>query len=209
MGTAKRWNMEKGFGFIIPDRPGADDVFVHAMSLVDTNAIREGARLCFRMDFDHAKGKARAEDVTGGYIDPSRPPPGARSNGGGGGMGGGGYGGAGAYRRRWRRLCRRYRRVCGCWRQLWWRRIRRRICRRDGVRRRGGRRRLLRLRRCQRRLRRRRRLRRTRAALGCGAAPGYDVAAGGYSMGSYNGIPTPGRRRLRARRAATGPRNHR
>ena len=101
MGTAKRWNMEKGFGFIIPDRPGADDVFVHAMSLVDTNAIREGARLCFRMDFDHAKGKARAEDVTGGYIDPSRPPPGARSNGGGGGMGGGGmcggYGGGGAY----------------------------------------------------------------------------------------------------------------
>lgn len=81
MGTAKRFNMEKGFGFIIPDG-GGDDIFVHAMNITDGNALREGARICFKTGVDERKNKARAEEVTGGYVDPSRPPPGAASRGG-------------------------------------------------------------------------------------------------------------------------------
>merc|ERR1719382_1324025 len=82
MGTVKNFNMEKGFGFIIPDG-GGDDVFAHGNSLTDGNALREGSRVAYRMDFDHAKGKARAEEVTGAYNDPSRPQ--RRTAGGGGG----------------------------------------------------------------------------------------------------------------------------
>merc|ERR1719487_815309 len=51
MGTAKRWNMEKGFGFIVPD-DGGEDIFVHAMSLIDANALADGARVCYAQSFD-------------------------------------------------------------------------------------------------------------------------------------------------------------
>ena len=74
MGTVKNFNMEKGFGFIIPD-DGTEDIFAHGNSLTDGNALREGTRVCFRKDFDASKNKGRAEDVTGAYTDPSRPPP--------------------------------------------------------------------------------------------------------------------------------------
>ena len=96
MGTAKRWNMEKGFGFVVPD-DGGEDIFVHAESILDGNALYEGGRVCFRKGFDSAKNKVRAEDVTGAYTDPSRPmgknatgaaPPGYPY---GGGYGTGGY----------------------------------------------------------------------------------------------------------------------
>merc|ERR1719223_1835094 len=92
MGTAKRWNMEKGFGFIVPDG-GGDDMFVHANALLDGNALRDGARVCYRKSFDHAKNKDRAEEVTGAYTDPSRPPPRPPPGGMGGGFGGGMGGG--------------------------------------------------------------------------------------------------------------------
>jgi len=94
MGTTKRFNMETGFGFIIPDG-GGDDIFVHAMNITDGNALREGARVCFKTGVDERKNKAHAKEVTGGYVDPSRPgffafsmplslssPPGAASRGG-------------------------------------------------------------------------------------------------------------------------------
>lgn len=74
MGTAKRFIMEKGFGFITPDT-GGDDLFIHSSNLLDGNALREGARVCFRPSYDHQKYKPIAEEVTGAYIDPSRPPP--------------------------------------------------------------------------------------------------------------------------------------
>lgn len=74
MGTAKRFIMEKGFGFITPDT-GGDDLFIHSSNLLDGNALREGARVCFRASYDHQKNKPIAEEVTGAYIDPSRPPP--------------------------------------------------------------------------------------------------------------------------------------
>ena len=68
-------------------------MFVHANALLDGNALRDGARVCYRRAFDHAKNKDRAEEVTGAYTDPSRPPP--RPPLGGGGFGGGGGGGFG------------------------------------------------------------------------------------------------------------------
>ena len=74
---------------------GGEDIFVHAMNITDGNALRDGARVCYRKSFDHAKNKDRAEEVTGAYTDPSRPPPRPPLGGGGfgGGGGGGGFGG--------------------------------------------------------------------------------------------------------------------
>ena len=67
-------------------------MFVHANALLDGNALRDGARVCYRKSFDHAKNKDRAEEVTGAYTDPSRPPPRPPPGGMGGGFGGGGGG---------------------------------------------------------------------------------------------------------------------
>merc|ERR1740117_1601612 len=96
MGTAKRWNNEKGFGFIIADS-GGDDVFVHAQNLTEGNALSDGCRVCFRRGYDDRKNKDRAEDVMGGYTDPNRPTGGGGGGGGGGGYGGGGQQGGGGY----------------------------------------------------------------------------------------------------------------
>lgn len=40
----------------------------------DGNALREGARVTYRPGYDQRAGKARAEEITGAYHDPSRPP---------------------------------------------------------------------------------------------------------------------------------------
>jgi len=77
-GSVKQFNMEKGFGFIMPE-DGSADIFIHAAHILDGNALVAGARVHFRASFDHQKGKPIAEDVTGGYMDPRRPPPGAAS----------------------------------------------------------------------------------------------------------------------------------
>jgi len=58
------WLDEKGFGFIKPDR-GGDDLFAHASGLKDGDALREGSEVSFEENYDHARGKYRAEQVTG------------------------------------------------------------------------------------------------------------------------------------------------
>jgi cold shock CspA family protein len=84
-GTAKRWNAEKGFGFIKPD-DGGDDLFCHFSCIEDGNALSEGSVVHYVKQYDDAKGKERAEKVVGGI---------QQDRGGGGGYGGGGYGGGG------------------------------------------------------------------------------------------------------------------
>mmetsp|Transcript_29639 Transcript_29639/g.53092 ORF Transcript_29639/g.53092 Transcript_29639/m.53092 type:complete len:171 (+) Transcript_29639:84-596(+) len=78
-GTMKRWNSEKGFGFIQPD-DGGDDYFCHVTGLLDgEGSVQEGDKCKFKSEYDDRKGKDRAVDVElaeGG-------------GGGGGGRGGG------------------------------------------------------------------------------------------------------------------------
>jgi len=72
-GVVKKW-LDKGFGFIAPDT-GGEDLFCHAAKLLDGNALAVGARVTFKPSYDHQKMKPIAEEVSGGYIDPRRPPP--------------------------------------------------------------------------------------------------------------------------------------
>ena len=118
-GVAKRWNSDRGFGFIGPE-DGGDDLFCHFSQIKDGNALVEGAAVHFVKQLDDAKGKHRAVDVLGGVQEdrmPPPPPPGGPSTGqqgqqlrsldrragDEGGKGGGGYGGGGDGRR-WNEL---------------------------------------------------------------------------------------------------------
>jgi len=82
MGTAMRWNAQKGFGFISPD-DGGEDLFCHFSAIEDGAMLKEGAKVTFEAVYDEVKGKNRAESVTGGS-------PREDFGGGGGGRGGGG-----------------------------------------------------------------------------------------------------------------------
>merc|ERR1719198_2714469 len=64
-GTAKRWNEQKGFGFIAPD-DGEEDLFCHFSAIKDGAMLKEGAIVTFEEVYDDVKGKKRAEQVTGG-----------------------------------------------------------------------------------------------------------------------------------------------
>ena len=55
MGTVKNFNLEKGFGFLLPDG-GGEDVFAHSKQLLDGNALRPNARVCFRTEFARELG---------------------------------------------------------------------------------------------------------------------------------------------------------
>ncbi|KAL9138830.1 cold shock domain [Amphidinium carterae] len=74
-GVVKKWNEEKGFGFISPEN-GGDDLFAHRTALMDDlKSLVEGDKVEFDERYDERKGKTRAENV--------------RVMGGGGGGGGG------------------------------------------------------------------------------------------------------------------------
>ena len=60
-GIAKRWNSDKGSGFIKPDAGGAD-LLCPASSIEDGNALREGDAVKFKKGTD-SKGKDYAEQV--------------------------------------------------------------------------------------------------------------------------------------------------
>ena len=65
-------------------RPGTitqEDVFCHVSSIMDGNALAEGARVTYLKVFDDRRGKDRANQVRGGFHE---------QQGGGGGFGGGG-----------------------------------------------------------------------------------------------------------------------
>ena len=88
-GTVKRWNNDRGFGFIGPDA-GGDDIFCHHSAITDGNALEEGSKVRYDAGEDERNGKARASNLTGGCTMP-RDMGGDRF--GGGGYGGGGGGG--------------------------------------------------------------------------------------------------------------------
>jgi len=97
-GVMKRWNEEKGFGFIGADE-GGDDVFCHVSALLDgEGSVKEGDAVKYRVTYDDRKGKDRASDVEstgggGGGRGRDRSRSRGRDGGGGGGGGKGGGGG--------------------------------------------------------------------------------------------------------------------
>jgi len=79
-GEMVRWNADKGFGFIKPDK-GDEDLFCHVSALLDGDgSVRDGDRVKFVVQFDDRRGKDRAIDVA---VDGG----GGRGRGGGGGRG--------------------------------------------------------------------------------------------------------------------------
>lgn len=65
-GYVINWNVEKGFGFIKPDK-GGDDIFAHVTALKDGDCLREGDQVRFNIKFDEKVSKYRAEDVVGAW----------------------------------------------------------------------------------------------------------------------------------------------
>ena len=95
VGTVKRWNNDRGFGFIGPDA-GGDDIFCHANNITDGNALAQGTKVTYDESIDDRSGKNRADNVAGGCtMDRDQGGGGGYGGGGGRGGGGGGYGGGG------------------------------------------------------------------------------------------------------------------
>ena len=63
-GSIVRWNPEKGYGFIKPDRSG-DNIFVHISQIcVGVKAlVCQGMKVSYQTKFDRLKNKNTAEDV--------------------------------------------------------------------------------------------------------------------------------------------------
>jgi len=85
-GTVKFFNEMKGFGFIVQD-DGGDDLFAHANNVTDGQSLVEGDQVFYSEEWDDAKGKSLAANISGGT--------GGAGGGGGGGKGFGKKGGKG------------------------------------------------------------------------------------------------------------------
>eukprot|EP00421_Protoceratium_reticulatum_P020071 CAMPEP_0168381118 /NCGR_PEP_ID=MMETSP0228-20121227/12712_1 /TAXON_ID=133427 /ORGANISM="Protoceratium reticulatum, Strain CCCM 535 (=CCMP 1889)" /LENGTH=76 /DNA_ID=CAMNT_0008394207 /DNA_START=51 /DNA_END=277 /DNA_ORIENTATION=+ len=62
-GVMKRWNDEKGYGFIRPD-DGGEDVFLHRSALPQGEEINDGDALRFDVSYDEQKGKTKASNAS-------------------------------------------------------------------------------------------------------------------------------------------------
>lgn len=61
-GKIKRWNGDRGFGFIIPDDGGAD-IFFHVRE-IRSGRVNEGDRVQFDMGVSERDGRPMATRVT-------------------------------------------------------------------------------------------------------------------------------------------------
>jgi cold shock protein len=61
-GTIKKWNEDRGFGFIKTE-DGGQDVFFHASALREGDNIREGATVTYEVGSDERTGKTKAISV--------------------------------------------------------------------------------------------------------------------------------------------------
>jgi CspA family cold shock protein len=61
-GTIKKYNEERGFGFIKPD-DGSDDVFFHVSALREGDEIVIGKAVTFEVGADRKTGKSKAVSV--------------------------------------------------------------------------------------------------------------------------------------------------
>ena len=63
-GTVKRFNSQKGFGFIQPD-DGSKDVFVHisAVERAGLYSLNEGQKVTFDLVADRKTGKSSADNL--------------------------------------------------------------------------------------------------------------------------------------------------
>jgi len=65
-GYVVNWHVEKGFGFIKPEK-GSGDIFCHVSAIKDGDCLREGDKVRFNTKYDEKVSKNRAEDVTGAW----------------------------------------------------------------------------------------------------------------------------------------------
>jgi CspA family cold shock protein len=61
-GKIKKFNEDKGYGFIAPDG-GGTDVFFHVSALREGDEVHEGTAVSFEMGVDPKSGKSRAVSV--------------------------------------------------------------------------------------------------------------------------------------------------
>ena len=64
-GTVKFFNDTKGFGFIVQD-DGGEDLFAHRNNLADGQDLVEGDAVSYDESWDDVKGKALAQNISGG-----------------------------------------------------------------------------------------------------------------------------------------------
>ena len=59
VGKVKRFNMDKGFGFIAPDDSEDDigEIFVHIKDVMDREALWEGLRVNYTATWDYERNK--------------------------------------------------------------------------------------------------------------------------------------------------------
>eukprot|EP00406_Dinophysis_acuminata_P047202 CAMPEP_0179312902 /NCGR_PEP_ID=MMETSP0797-20121207/53523_1 /TAXON_ID=47934 /ORGANISM="Dinophysis acuminata, Strain DAEP01" /LENGTH=75 /DNA_ID=CAMNT_0021022885 /DNA_START=66 /DNA_END=289 /DNA_ORIENTATION=+ len=64
-GVLKRWNEDRGFGFIQPN-DGGQDLFCHVRDIRDgEGSVREGDKVRYDEDYDERANKPRASNVVG------------------------------------------------------------------------------------------------------------------------------------------------